>query len=85
MNFIIPAANLAFILLQVMQFLQERGFNETLEVLSRETKHVMDIEGGGGQLCSILAEYEEMKLMEIAPEVIVPATVCLRSHATGTG
>jgi hypothetical protein len=85
MNFIIPAANVAFILLQVMQFLQERGFNETLEVLSRETKHVMDIEGGGGQLCSILAEYEEMKLMEIAPEVIVTSTACLRSHATGTG
>jgi hypothetical protein len=52
-----------------MQFLHERGFNETLEALSRETKHEMNLEGGGGQLCSILAEYEEMKLMEVAQEV----------------
>ena len=85
MRIIFPAASRRLIVLQVMQFLQERGLNEPLETLSRETKHVMDIEGGGGQLCSILAEYEEMKLMEIAPEVIVPATACLRSHATGTG
>jgi hypothetical protein len=54
---------------QVMQFLHERGFHETLEALSRETKHVMNIEGNGGQLCSILAEYEEMKMMEVTPEV----------------
>jgi hypothetical protein len=52
-----------------MQFLHERGFHETLEALSRETKHVMNIEGNGGQLCSILAEYEEMKMMEVTPEV----------------
>lgn len=55
---------------QVMQFLQERGYTETLETLSRETKHTMNIEGGGGQLCSILAEYEDMKMMEVSAEVL---------------
>ena len=55
---------------QVMQFLQERGLTETLEVMSRETKHVMSVEGGGGQLCSILAEYEDMKMMEVTQEVL---------------
>jgi hypothetical protein len=55
-----------------MQFLQERGYTEALEALSRETKHEMNLEGGGGQLCSILAEYEEMKMMEVAEEVGSP-------------
>ena len=60
------------ICLQVMQFLHERGYTEALEALSRETKHEMNLEGGGGQLCSILAEYEEMKMMEVAQEVGSP-------------
>lgn len=55
-----------------MQFLQERGYTEALEALSRETKHEMNLEGGGGQLCSILAEYEEMKMMEVGEEVRSP-------------
>jgi hypothetical protein len=60
---------------QVMQFLHERGYTATLETLTRETKHEMNIEGGGGQLCSILAEYEDMKMMEV--------TAVVRAHTTG--
>jgi hypothetical protein len=52
-----------------MQFLHERGYTATLETLTRETKHEMNIEGGGGQLCSILAEYEDMKMMEVSAVV----------------
>lgn len=68
---------------QVMQFLQERGLTETLEVMSRETKHVMSVEGGGGQLCSILAEYEDMKMMEVTQEVLRCSVrlACPRSRA----
>ena len=71
-----PAPSLPVTLwLQVQQFLQERGYTAALEALTRESKHEMSIEGGGGQLCSILAEYEDMKMLEVTQEVLPAAAL----------
>jgi len=69
----VPVCQRCVTLLQVQQFLHERGYTAALEALTRESKHEMNIEGGGGQLCSILAEYEDMKLLEVSLEVLPAA------------
>ena len=85
-----PAPSLSVTLsLQVQQFLQERGYTAALEALTRESKHEMSIEGGGGQLCSILAEYEDMKMLEVTQEVLpaaaLPCLCVLRLTLRGAG